>query len=239
MYWEFLGHEIDERTMKANIIYKLGNFLISKPDFFYFTIDILISCKGHNLDNGKYDLERIKIRIEQAQIDGSVDADDTECFLELFNEYNGNKNIKKGELLDYIIYKIGPYKLSLEGLNKRTECKILIKGKLCSEKDFDVVFYKEKDIIFAEIIECKLDLNTFIHTPPQNRYSFSNEAKEKLEVMKTIYLNKRENDEISFYLATFRKKIDSCDNVLKAAGFDFVIILNGDNLYELLLERTK
>lgn len=36
MYWSFQGCEIDERSMRDNIIYKLGSFLISQPDFFLF-----------------------------------------------------------------------------------------------------------------------------------------------------------------------------------------------------------
>lgn len=237
MYWKFIGHDIDEDSMKSNIIYKLGNFLISKPDFFYFTIDIIISCKAHSHNNLKYDLERVKLRLKRALMDGSIQSTDSEYFLELFSEYSENNRIKKGFLLEYIIYKIGPFNLPFEGINKITECRVLIDEELYIQKDFDVVFYKKTetgDIFAAEIIECKLDLNTFIHNPPSNKASFSDEARDKLKIMKMIYEKQRENDIFWFYLTTLRKKINSCEEILKINGFDFIKIINGEKIYEML-----
>lgn len=92
-------------------------------------------------------------------------------YLELIQEYNNDEKINKGKLMDFIVYKIGPYKLSREVVNKLSNCKIFINGELCSDKDFDVVFYtfmnhENDDVLDAEIIECKIDIRTFVHSPP-------------------------------------------------------------------------
>ncbi|WP_422445614.1 hypothetical protein [Thermoanaerobacterium sp. DL9XJH110] len=242
MYWEFNGQEFNEQSCRDSIICKLGNFLISKPDFFYFVGDVLITCKKHNPNNQYYDAEKIKLKLAQIVLaDNSIKRAEVKYFYSLFNEYLNNNKIKKGELLDYIIYKIGPFNIVADNVIKKRNCKINIENKLHSEKDFDVVFYSynSNEILSAEIIECKLDLMTFIHNPPSNKYSFSRNAEEKLELMKLIKLNKRENDIILFYLATLRKNIESCNEILRNKGFDFIEILNGDSLNMLLKMFVK
>lgn len=246
MYWSFQGHQIDERSMSDNINYKLGSFLISQPDFFYFTMDILITCKKRTDNNRIYDINRMQQRLKALAIADKTVKANTDHFLKLFLEYNDNK-INKGKLLDYIIYKIGPYKLNSEGLNRISECKIAINGELCSDMDFDVAFYAftkhhnlhEDNVLDAEVIECKIDINTFIHSPPSKKNSFSDDAKKKLEVINVINQKKRNYDSIFFYFATCRRNTESCRQVLKANGYDFVRILSCDDLCEMLEKFLK
>lgn len=211
MYWGFKGHEIDERSMRDNIIYKLGSFLISQPDFFYFTMDVLIACKKRTNNNRIYDLNRIEHRLRALAITNNRINKNTNYYLELLKEYNDEK-VDKGKLMDYIVYKIGPYKLGSE----------------------DHQNSHENNALYAEIIECKIDINTFVHSPPSNKDSFSDDAKRKLGLMQYINQRKRNRDSISFYFATFRKNVNSCRQVLKAYGYDFVQILSGDDLFEML-----
>ena len=228
MYWGFKGHEIDERSMRDNIIYKLGSFLISQPDFFYFTMDVLIACKKRTNNNRIYDLNRIEHRLRALAITNNRINKNTNYYLELLKEYNDEK-VDKGKLMDYIVYKIGPYKLGSEVVNRLSNCEIVINGELCSNMNFDVVFYTftdhqnshENNALYAEIIECKIDINTFVHSPPSNKDSFSDDAKRKLGLMQYINPRKRNRDSISFYFATFRKNVNSCRQVLKAYGYDF------------------
>lgn len=239
MYWSFQGCEIDERSMRDNIIYKLGSFLISQPDFFYFTIDDLIACKKRTGNNKIYDLDRIEKRLRALAKTENLIESHADYYLELIQEYNNDEKINKGKLMDFIVYKIGPYKLSREVVNKLSNCKIFINGELCSDKDFDVVFYtfmnhENDDVLDAEIIECKIDIRTFVHSPPGDEDSFSKDAKKKLDVMKYISQRKRNCDSISFYLATFRKNVESCLRVLKANGYNCVQILAGEDLYKML-----
>jgi len=240
MYWSFQGYKIDERSMSDNINYKLGSFLILQPDFFYFTMDVLITCKKRTGNNRIYDFNRIEQRLRAlAMTDNSISNAD--YYLKLLQEYNDEK-INKGKLLDYIVYKIGPYKLSSEGVNRLSDCKIVIDEKLCSDMNFDVAFYTftkhqnlhGDNVLDAEVIECKIDINTFVHSPPMKKDSFSDDAKKKLELIKYINQRKRNYDSISFYFATCRRNVESCRQVLKANGYDFVQILACDDLYEML-----
>lgn len=89
MYWDFIGINLQENTLKDDVIYKLAKFLIEKPKFFYFTVDFLIKCKERNSSKIKYDLRRIQKILERIKIsDITIDPKEIDQFFELFCKYS-------------------------------------------------------------------------------------------------------------------------------------------------------
>ncbi|WP_148867465.1 hypothetical protein [Thermosediminibacter litoriperuensis] len=237
MYWGFQGKDMQEGTLRNRPIYKLANFLMLWPDFFYFTVDILISCKSKNQSKIRYDLQRIKKRLEiLITTDNSIKEEQANEFYNFFCEYCQNEEASSGDLLNFIVYKVGPYKLNGDGINRKRECKIALKGNILTDKNFDVVFYRfyQNDFVQAELIECKIDLKAFVHSPPSDINSFSRKADEKLKAMRLIKEKEREKDSLRFYFATCRKNVISCQQMINDRGYDFVAIINGDELYEMV-----
>ncbi|MEG6570605.1 hypothetical protein [Thermoanaerobacterium thermosaccharolyticum] len=228
MGYKIINRKIDYQA--DHIIKKLGDFLLSDKKFLNIFTKIIIDEK-RNLTE-----KHIK-KLIQRYVDAMIISEyDSEIFLKLCDDFLCYDI--RGNLLEYIVQKLGPFKLEGENCDYTCRTVIIYNEEKIGDADFDLVFFNKdfvehttKEYICidksgGEFIECKTDIKTFISE------EISERSRKKLDFIKEVYNCFKQNSCSFFYIITFRREIAIFKNILEENNYGFINIIGGRELYD-------
>lgn len=222
----------DRSYPPKGIINRLSTFILENHDYFETFCSICIDAKREETRQ-----KQVDIIIEQDRIARKINPTKIADFKKLLDEYFSSKVDQiSGKVVENIVKNISPIKIPRDkSINSVYEAKIIDNGTEISDKDFDIVNFINSDINIAELIECKLDIYTFIYRsaircqPPYNY-----DGIEKTHFMCEAYKIVKYDFNTYVIFATLRNNLDNIRMELKNLGFSEFQVVGGLDLLKII-----
>lgn len=237
-----------------HIISRLIQFIEKDICFFEMIQEILFNYSTVEVFDKYFFVENdIKeYKINYSHINDEEFNEFLQLIFELYSMSQTDFKDFRGDFTEYIVNKIGPFKINCRDIYRQREVAFLMNGKKIGQNgngvqrnfNLDVSFsdrkrYSSIESVNCEAIECKIKLENYISFKENKEPPISPDKMDKIKFMDLLTEVFGKSKSFFVLFATFTRNVEWQEEALIKLGAHRVHIINGDDLLKQLSEVTS
>jgi hypothetical protein len=245
---EFCGRAPSSYS-KEHIIYKITTYIFRHHLYFELLSEILLEFTTVERLDKEY-IEQFILSDYEEEFRNIGDVTEyIDLICELYNNSQDDFSDLRGNLLEFILLRLGPQKIQLTSkCSVLQECRIFENNKRIGEEEghtdsnLDLVFYEKeslhsKETVKAELIECKAKLDNYLFIQEGKQPPIKQSHYDKLRYLNFLLEYFRDSKDFFILFATFQKNTSNSERNLKRLKFEGLGIINGEHISEQIQLR--